>query len=122
MGLTLLERVVVVGDRVLIRPRMGEVRTKSGLYLPPGVRENEKVQMGYVVKVGPGYLVPAPPEWEEPWKPREVQYLPLQAREGDLAIFLQRDSVEIELEGERYVVVPHSSVLLLVRDEELLEE
>lgn len=122
MSLTLLERVVVVGDRVLIRPRTGEVRTKSGLYLPPGVRENEKVQMGYVIKVGPGYPLPTPPEWDEPWKPREAQYLPLQAREGDLAIYLQRDAVEIELEGERYVVVPHSSILLLVRDEELLEE
>ncbi|MEN3027543.1 MAG: co-chaperone GroES family protein [Chlorobiota bacterium] len=119
--LALLERVVVVGDRVLIRPRVGEVRTKSGLYLPPGVRENERVQTGYVVKVGPGYLVPAPPEWEEPWKPREVHYLPLQAREGDLAIYLQRDALELELEGERYVVVPHTSILLLIRDEELLE-
>jgi len=122
MSLSLLERVIVVGDRVLIKPRMGEVRTKSGLYLPPGVRENEKVQTGYVVKVGPGYLVPTPPEWEEPWKPREVQYLPLQAREGDLAIYLQRDALELELEGERYVVVPHASILLLIRDEELLEE
>ncbi len=120
--LGVLERIIVVGDRVLIKPQMGEVRTKSGLYLPPGVRENEKVQTGYVVRVGPGYLIPSAQEWDEPWKPREPRYIPLQAREGDLAIYLQREAIELELEGERYVVVPYSAILLLVRDEELLEE
>lgn len=122
MTLSVLERVVVVGDRVLIKPQVGEVRTKSGLYLPPGVRENERVQTGYVVRVGPGYLIPSPPEWDEPWKPREARYIPLQAREGDLAIYLHREAIELELDGERYVVVPYSAVLLLIRDEEVLEE
>jgi co-chaperonin GroES (HSP10) len=118
---TVLEHLIVVGDRVLIKPKTGELRTRSGLYLPPSVRENEKVQTGYVVKVGPGYLLPTPPEWDEPWKAREVQYLPLQAQEGDLAIYLQREALELELEGERYVIMPHSAILLLIRDEELLE-
>ena len=36
-----LEKINVVGDRVLVKPRKKSERTDSGLYLPPGVRENE---------------------------------------------------------------------------------
>ena len=33
-----LEKINVVGDRVLVKPRKESGRTDSGLYLPPGVR------------------------------------------------------------------------------------
>jgi hypothetical protein len=36
---------------------------------------------------------------------------------GDYALFLQKASVEITFEKERYLIVPNSAVLLLVRDE-----
>ena len=39
-----LEKINVVGDRVLVKPRKKSERTDSGLYLPPGVREKEKIQ------------------------------------------------------------------------------
>ena len=39
-----LEKINVVGDRVLVKPRKESERTDSGLYLPPGVREKEKIQ------------------------------------------------------------------------------
>ena len=39
-----LEKINVVGDRVLVKPRKKSQRTDSGLYLPPGVREKEKIQ------------------------------------------------------------------------------
>jgi co-chaperonin GroES (HSP10) len=74
---------------VLIRISKPDERTASGLYLPPGVHEKEKVQQGYVIKTGPGYAIPLPVE-NEPWKneDEQVKYVPLQAKEGDLAIFL----------------------------------
>lgn len=37
-----IQRFIVVGDRVLIKPESEESRTASGLYLPPGVTEKEK--------------------------------------------------------------------------------
>lgn len=84
-----LKKLIIIGDRVLIRPTRPSDRTETGLYLPPGVQEKERVQQGYIIKIGPGYAIPMPPE-DEPWKSSEeqVKYLPLQAREGDLAIFL----------------------------------
>jgi hypothetical protein len=36
-----------------------------------GVQEKkEKVQQGYIIKIGPGYALPMPPE-DEPWKSNE---------------------------------------------------
>ncbi len=116
--------IILVGDRVLIAPDSNQDKTPTGLYLPPGVREKEKVQGGYVIKVGPGIPIPTQDEEEiEPWtpKPREPEYLPLQAREGDYAIFLRKSAIEIELEEKRYVIVPHSYILVLIR-EDFLEE
>jgi len=118
-----LNKLIVVGDRILIKPKTPQSKTKSGLYLPPGVQENEKVQVGYVLKVGPGYPIPAVTDVDEPWKRRneEPQYVPLQPKEGDLVVYMQNTAVEIEFNKEKYVVVSQSSILLLVRDEVLFE-
>jgi len=118
-----INKFIVVGDRVLIKPKSQQDRTKSGLYLPPGVQEKEKIHSGYVLKVGPGYPIPAISDTEEPWKNRgdDVKYVPLQPREGDLAIYLQKSGYEIEFNKERYVIIPHSAILMLIRDEDLFK-
>lgn len=116
-----LRKIIVVGDRVLIKPKRMSERTESGLYLPPGVREKERVQSGYIMKTGPGYPIPMPIEEDEPWKDQEdqVKYVPLQAKKGDLALFLQKGAFEILYEGEKYFIVPQSSILMLEREEDL---
>lgn len=115
-----LKRLIVVGDRVLIKPKDPSDRTSSGLYLPPTVQEKEEIRTGYVIKVGPGYPIPNPAE-DEPWKETEekVKYMPLQAQEGDVALYLQRNAIDIQYEGEQYVIVPQGSILMLERLEEL---
>lgn len=115
-----LKKLVIIGDRVLIRPSKPNERTQTGLYLPPGVQEKEKVQQGYVIKIGPGYAIPMPPD-DEPWKNQEeqVRYLPLQAKEGDLAIFLLSGATEIMYQDEKYFIVPQSAILMLEREEDL---
>ena len=62
-----LKKLIVIGDRVLIRPSKPDERKSTGLYLPPSVQEKEKVQKGFVIKTGPGYAIPMPFE-NEPWK------------------------------------------------------
>ncbi len=117
-----IKKFIVVGDRVMIKPKSDQQKTKSGLYLPPGVTENEKIHSGYVVKVGPGYPIPATSETEEPWKSKdEVMYVPLQPKEGDMAVYLQKSGWEIEFNKEKFIIVPQSSILLLIRDEGLFE-
>jgi co-chaperonin GroES (HSP10) len=116
-----LKNLIVVGDRVLIRPIKPTDKTQSGLYLPPGVKEKEKVQTGYVIKTGPGYPIPIPANEDELWKDKqeEIKYIPLQAREGDLAIFLQNGAIEVNYRDEKLYIVSQASILLLERDEGL---
>ena len=118
-----LRNLIVVGDRLLIKPVKEDSKTKGGLLLPPGYKEKEDVQSGFVIKVGPGYPIPLPAEESEPWKTPDdqVKYIPLQAKEGDKAIFIQKGAVEIIYENEKYFIVPQHSILLLERDDALFE-
>lgn len=103
---------------MLIRPQEEANRTNTGLYLPPGVSEKEKIQSGYIIKTGPGYPTFSQAE-DEPWKESKepVKYIPLQAKEGDLAIFLRKEAFEIEFDKEKLLIVPQSAVLLLIRND-----
>ena len=118
-----LEKFIMVGDRVLVKPKNPQGKTQTGLYLPPTVQENEKLQSGYIVKVGPGYPIPAMTDEDEPWKEQkeEVKYVPLQAKVGDLAVYLNKSGYDIEFNKEKYVILPHSAILMMVRDEGLFE-
>ncbi|MBZ0198373.1 MAG: co-chaperone GroES family protein, partial [Ignavibacteriaceae bacterium] len=116
MTLKNIDKMIVIGERLLIRPEEQTEKTVSGLYLPPGVSEKEKIQSGYIIKAGPGYPLP-PVTDDEPWKETKdaTKYIPLQAKEGDLAIFLKKEAYEIEFEMEKFLIVPQSAVLLLIR-------
>ena len=119
-----LDRLIVVGDRVLIKPKKRTGKTKSGLFLPPGYKEKEEILSGYIIKVGPGYPIPLPSDdVNEPWKKMDdkIKYIPLQAEVGDLAIFLQKGSIEIAYQNEKYYIVPQYTILLLERDDSLFE-
>ncbi|MFC2100473.1 co-chaperone GroES [Bacteroidota bacterium] len=116
-----IDKLIVVGDRLLIKPKSLSNKTKSGLFLPPGYSEKEAIQTGYIMKCGPGYPIPLPAdENDEPWKSSEekVKYVPLQAKEGDLAIFLQKGAIEIVYNNEKYFIVSQNSILLLEREED----
>ena len=115
-----LKNLIIVGDRVLIKPKSLSDKTKTGLYLPPGVQEKEIVQSGYVMKAGPGYpLAQATEDMEESWKATDekVKYIPLQVKEGDLAVFLQKGSVEVLYKDEKYFIVPQNQILMIEREE-----
>ena len=119
-----LENLIVVGDKVLIKPITSKSKTKSGLFLPPGYSEKEEIQHGYVVKVGPGIPIPYLPDDEsEPWKPKKddkIRYIPLQTVVGDLAIFLLKGSIEITYNDQKYFIVPQYSILLLEREDSII--
>lgn len=115
--------LVVVGDRVLIKPDKPEDRTEVGLYLPQTAIEKEKVQSGYVVSVGPGMPVPEMgADEDEPWREPEHKgrYIPMQAEVGDYALFVKKLAVEIRFENEVFLVVPQSAILALARDADLV--
>ena len=99
------KQILVVGDRVLIRPDRGEKKSKAGLYLPPSVVEKQEVFSGVVVEVGPGIPLGNPEDnLDEPWSMSDggsVKYIP----------------IEIKIENEDYLIVPQSAILILIRDD-----
>ena len=119
------KKIILVGDKVLIAPDADAERSNHGLYLPPGVKEKEKVNSGMVVQVGPGYAVPNPSYLDqEQWStsPKEpIKYMPLQAEEGDFAVFLRDSGIEIEYDEHKYLIVPHSAILMLIRRSEYVQ-
>lgn len=115
-----INKFIVVGDKVLIKPKTDNNKTDSGLFLPPGISQKEKLYSGYILKVGPGYPIPTLSENHEPWQvhQEDVKYISLQAKSGDLAIYIQKNAYEIEFNKEKYIIIPHDAILLLIRDDE----
>ena len=114
-----LKNVVVIGDRILIKPIESSTKTGSGLYLPPSVKEHDSVHTGLVVRVGPGYPIPASHDVDELFRSdsSDVNYVPLQVKEGDEALYLHANSHEIEIDGEHYVIISQNAVLMVMRPE-----
>jgi co-chaperonin GroES (HSP10) len=113
------KRLIVVGDRVLVKPEEGEERSKVGLYLPPTAVDSQAVQGGTIVATGPGLPMPDFSDGgDEPWRmgTRETRFVPMQARAGDYALFFRKAAVEITFDNERYLVVPQTAILALVRE------
>jgi len=118
MDRSVKKEIILVGDKVLIEPDEREDKTDTGLYLPQGVKEREKVNFGKIIKIGPGYPVVDPSAFEqEPWahKLPQDRYFPLQAREGDYCMFLRDQGIEIEFESKKYIVASHTAILILLR-------
>ena len=115
------KQILIVGDRVLIRPDKGEKKSKAGLYLPPSVIEKQEILSGVVVEVGPGIPMGNPDDQlDEPWSASDsssVKYIPTQAELGDVALFLNKASIEVKIENEDYLIVPQSAILILIRDD-----
>jgi chaperonin GroES len=112
------KKVILVGDRVLVKPERPDERTESGLYLPQTAMGKHPVQSGRVVAVGPGIPIPlGDPLDDEPWreKARREHYIPMQARVGDVALFLREPAVDVRIDGQEFIVVPQSAILVLIR-------
>lgn len=109
--------LIVVGDRVLVKQEDLEERTEVGLYLPRTVVEKEEVQGGRVMLTGPGIPLPESSDDDEPWQSsaKEPRFVPLQAEIGDYALFLKKAAFEVKFEGDKYLIVPHNAILVLVR-------
>ena len=115
------KQILVVGDRVLNKPDKGEQKSKAGLYLPPSVIEKQEILSGVIVEIGPGIPLGNPEEnIDEPWSGNDssnVKYIPTQADVGDIALFLNKASIEIKIENDDYLIVPQSAILILIRDD-----
>ena len=117
----LKKKLIVVGDRLLVRPEEGDERTNAGLYLPQTAIASRQAAGGEVVSVGPGVPIVNPLDmsedsWTEGGEAARAHYLPMQAQEGDYVLFMRKAAVEITFEKRAYLIVPNGAVLVLVRE------
>jgi co-chaperonin GroES (HSP10) len=115
------KELIVVGDRVLVQIEEGEERTNVGLILPSTAIDSQAVQGGRIVATGPGLPMPDITEHsDEPWRTgtgsRQTRFVPMQARTGDFALFFRKAAVELTFEQQKYLVIPQTAILALVRE------
>ncbi len=79
-----------IGERVLIKPVKKETKTKSGIILP----ESEDKNQGEIIAMG---LFPS------------GKRLPI--KKGDIVIYKGYSSEEIEVDGEKYIIVDFRDII-----------
>ena len=84
-------------DRVIVKPAEAEEKTKSGIVLPDTAKE--KPTKGKVIAVGPGKL-------DDKGKPME-----LGVRSGDTVYYGKYSGTDVEIDGEKLVIVRESDIL-----------
>lgn len=84
-------KLIPIGERIVLKPIKAEEKTKSGIYLPKGAEEKKQ---GVVESVGTS---------------KEGKPLPL--NKGDKVIYGGYSSEEIEIEGEKYLIIEFKDVV-----------
>lgn len=113
-----IDNIIVVNNKVLIEPHSEEI-TESGIILPKEVQDRKDIKKGYIIKLGKGYPIPTEVDTSEAWKAQRgglIDYMPLDAEEGDLAYYHIEDAIEIEFDRIDYQMIKFENILFLYRD------
>ena len=92
-------KLVPLGDKIVLKQLEAEETTKSGIVLPG--RAKEKPQEAEVIAVGPGGMVDG----------KEVT---MQVKTGDKVIYSKYAGTDVELDGEKYIIVKQNDILAIV--------
>jgi len=87
-------------DRLIVKRIEEETKTAGGLIIPDTAKE--KPQMGEIVAAGNGK------------KTDDGKVLPLDVKVGDKVLFGKYAGTEIELEGEKLLILSKSDILAIV--------
>ena len=94
-------KLTPLGDRVVLKQLEAETTTKSGIVLTTATQE--KPQEAEVIAVGPGGVVDG----------KEVV---MQVKVGDKVIYSKYAGTDVELEGEKYIIVKQNDILAVIED------
>ncbi len=94
-------KVQPIGSKILVEPKKVEEKTKGGLIVPPSASEEQKPEMGVVVKLGTG----------ETEKGEKIKFC---VKEGETVYFKKYSLDEIEVEGEKYFIIDNMDILAVI--------
>jgi len=95
----LANKLVPIGDRVVVKPEPEEEKTKGGIVLPETAKE--KPQSGTVIAVGTGKTL------------ENGQRVPLDVKVGDRIIYSKYGGTEVKLNGEEYIILNERDILAI---------
>jgi chaperonin GroES len=90
-----------LADYLIVRPLAEEAATKSGIVLPETI-DKDKPEKGEVVALGPGKRLD------------NGNLAPISVKVGDKVMFRKYSPDEIKVEGEDYLVIRESDVMLII--------
>ena len=88
-------------DRIVVAPAPAEQTSPGGVILPPDAQERPRV--GTVLAVGPGR-----------WSDNGSHRIPHEIEVGDVVLFSKYGGTEVTIDGEEYVVLAASEVLVVI--------
>ena len=89
-------KIKPLSDRVVIEPLEAEEKTTGGIYLPDTAKE--KPQIGKVIETGPGKLLD------------NGKRAKMSVKKKDEVIYARYGGNEVELDGEKYVILRESDI------------
>jgi chaperonin GroES len=101
MATSTVTKVRPLGDRLVIKPKVREEVTKSGIVLPDTAKE--KPQEGTVIAVGPGLLTD------------EGKRVPLDVETGQTVLYAKYAGTEVKLDDEDYLILKAADVLAILQ-------
>ncbi|GAH12809.1 unnamed protein product [marine sediment metagenome] len=87
-------------DRVVIKQSEAEEKTTGGIILPDTAKE--KPQIGKIIATGPGKLL------------KDGKRSKMSVKKKDQVIYAKYIGSEIEIEGDKYVILKESDILGIV--------
>jgi chaperonin GroES len=94
------KRLRPLGDRVVVRPSLGDETTKSGIVIPDTAQE--KPREGEILAVGPGRIL-------DDGKREQMDLKP-----GETVLYAKYAGTEFKLDGEDLLIISHKDVLAVV--------
>jgi len=89
-----------LGDRVLVKPQVGETTTAFGIIIPDTAKE--KPETGVVVAVGPGK------------KTDNGSVVPVGVKVGDKVMFSKYGFDEVKVAGVEYYLISEANILAIL--------
>ena len=91
---------IPLGDRLLVRPKESEEKTKSGIVLPDSAKE--KPQEGTVIATGDGA------------RDEDGKKIPMEVKKGNVVLYSKYAGTEVKIDGIEHLIIKESDVLAIV--------
>ncbi len=94
-------KIQPIGAKILVAPKKQEEKTKGGLIVPSTASEDQKPEMGEVIKLGTGVNE----------RGEKINFC---VKKGDTVFFKKYSPDEIEVEGEKYFIIDNMDILAVL--------